>query len=114
MPMSLKQVTMVSCAMQATWYSASGVSVNGWQAVTRLGELATAAVGTILTDKTGTLTVNRMITQVVARRLEPQQCCTRWAIFAQVTPAGARITSLDHVASCSPVWPLYRVPSSAA
>lgn len=86
-PMSLKQVTMVACVMQAAWHAAEGVTVNYWQAVARLGELATAGLSFILTDKTGTLTVNRMVTQVVARRVGSDSASRRWAVFSHRTPS---------------------------
>lgn len=61
-----------------------------WQAVARLGELATESTSAaILTDKTGTLTLNRMTTEVVARRLQPTDGCCTWAIFSDRHPASA-------------------------
>ena len=72
---------------QAAWYAELSVHANVWQAVARLGELATESnSAAILTDKTGTLTLNRMSTEVVARRLEPTDECHTWALFSERQP----------------------------
>jgi len=57
---------------QAAWYAELSVHVNVWQAVARLGELATEShSAAVLTDKTGTLTLNRMSTEVFIYRPRP-------------------------------------------
>lgn len=86
-PMSVKQLVMVACSVQAVvWFAASGTPVNHWQAVARLGEVATEGAAAVLTDKTGTLTCNRMRTHVVVRRLRAADACTTWAVFTDRRP----------------------------
>ncbi|EOD07476.1 hypothetical protein EMIHUDRAFT_453322, partial [Emiliania huxleyi CCMP1516] len=80
--------TLAIFATAAAWYASLGMQVNVWQAaVARLGEIATeTASAAVLTDKTGTLTVNRMSTQAAARRLSTSDGCDSWAVFSARPP----------------------------
>ena len=104
-PMSLKQVVLIACSLQAAWFVRTGVLVNAWHAVARLAELATQGPAVILTDKTGTLTVNEMLTKVVARVESVSGAglsahpTSRWAFYSETPPSRALPTSPDEGAS---------------